>query len=99
GLDGEKPWRKVHPVSSYLFSKYTRFVAHLLTRHPSNAMFARQEDAYAELAVVPALVLYSKTQEIDTPEVHRMLERARELSEQSTAAHEENHSSVVPVAE
>lgn len=98
GLDGEKPWRKVHPVSSYLFGKYTKFVAHLLTRHPSNATFARQEDAYAELGVIPALVLYNKSQEIDTPEVHRMLERARELSGSSRAAREESRAAI-PFAE
>ena len=57
GMEGERPWRRVHPVSTALFGKFTKFVAHLLTKHPSSAEFERQEDAYAELGVVPALVL------------------------------------------
>jgi hypothetical protein len=38
-MEGKKKWRKVHPVSAYLFGKYTRFTAHLLTRYPKNPMF------------------------------------------------------------
>ena len=76
GMEGRERWREAHPVSTYLFGKYTRFVAHLLTRHPSHPMFAAQEAAYAELGVIPALCLYSNAQAIDMPEVRRMLKRA-----------------------
>lgn len=79
GMEGKKTWRSVHPVSDYLFSKYTRFIAHLLTRHPSNPMFAVQEEAYAKLGVIPALCLYDQGQSMEGPEVKRMLQRARKL--------------------
>ena len=80
GLEGAREWRRVHPVSSYLFSKFTRLFAHLLTKHPSSEIFERQEEAYKELGVVPALVLYRKSHEIDTPELRMMLQRAKTLS-------------------
>lgn len=84
GLDGQQPWRRVHPVSVRLFERYTRFVAHLLTRHPSSPAFARQEAAYADLGVLPALVLYDRSQPIDTPEVRQMLARACALNRSSS---------------
>lgn len=77
GAEGKKPWRKVHPVSVELFGPYSKFVAHLLTKHPSSADFARQEAAYAELGIVPALVLYRRSQALDGPAVQAMLARAR----------------------
>lgn len=77
GMEGEKPWRRVHPVSTALFGPHTRFVAHLLTKHPSSPAFAGQEAAYAELDVVPALVLYRPSQGMEGPEVEAMLARAR----------------------
>lgn len=81
GMEGQKPWRRPHPVSTYLFGKYTRFVAHLLTKHPSHPMFRLQEAAYAELDVLPALVLYDSGQSMDLPEVKEMLARAERLSD------------------
>lgn len=79
GMEGQVPWRKAHPVSTYLFGKYTKFTGHLLTRHPSNPMFNFQESAYAELGVIPVLSVYNSEQEIDLPEVHKMIDRARSL--------------------
>lgn len=79
GMEGQARWREAHPVSTYLFGKYTRFVAHLLTKHPSHPMFKLQEAAYARLGVVPALCLYDQNQTMDMPEVKRMLERAKNL--------------------
>lgn len=78
-LDAEKPWRRAHRVSRELFGPYTRLVAHLLTAHPSMPAFERQETAYAALDVVPALVLWSNSQALDSPKLTRMLERARRL--------------------
>jgi hypothetical protein len=86
GMEGEKPWRRVHPVSVALFGPHTRFVAHLLTKHPSSPAFAAQEAAYAELGVVPALVLYRKSQGMDGPAVEAMLERARDLADKPAEA-------------
>ena len=80
GMEGEKPWRRVHPVSTTLFGPHTRFVAHLLTKHPSSPGFAGQETAYAELGVVPGLVLYRPSQGMAGPEVEAMLARARRSS-------------------
>ncbi|MEO8398550.1 MAG: DUF6259 domain-containing protein [Ignavibacteriaceae bacterium] len=80
GIDGQVPWRNVHPVSSYLFGKYTRYTAHLLTKYPLHPLFAAQEKAYEKLGVIPALVLYSDEQEIDLPETHKMIERAKSLN-------------------
>ncbi|MFW5973030.1 MAG: alpha-amylase family protein [Bacteroidota bacterium] len=77
GMEGTEAWRRVHPVSVELFSRYTRFMAHLLTRHPSSASFERQEAAYAELGVIPALVLYDRAQELDEAAVRRMAERVQ----------------------
>jgi hypothetical protein len=76
GLDGIAGWRNVHPVSTYLFGKYTRFVGHLLTRHPSHAMFRFQEDAYAQLGVLPVASFYDTNERMDIPAVRRMLKRA-----------------------
>jgi hypothetical protein len=78
-LQGRRQWRKVHPVSVYLFGRYTRFVAHLLTKHPSHPLFRWQERAYAELGVLPALALYDSSQPMDTREVRQMLRRARSI--------------------
>ncbi len=80
GLNEMAGWRQVHPVSSYLFRRYTRYVAHLLTKHPSHPLFRFQEAAYEQLGVIPALVLYDNGQEIDTPEVRDMIRRAQTLS-------------------
>ena len=80
GMEGRKKWRKVHPVSAYLFSKYTRFTAHLLTKYPEHPMFKFQEDAYGKLDVIPALCLYDYRQKIDTPGLHRMIKRSARLS-------------------
>ncbi len=77
GREGEVGWREAHPVSAYLFGKYTKLVAHLLTKHPSHPMFKLQEAAYAKLGVVPALCLYDHREAMDLPEVRKMLERAR----------------------
>jgi hypothetical protein len=76
-LDGEEPWRKVHPVSVYLFGKYTQYLPHLLTKHPSHPAFRFQESAYKELNIIPALVLSASEQEMDLPEVREMVERVK----------------------
>ena len=39
-------------------------------------MFQFQEAAYEKLSVIPALVLYNNKQEIDLPEVRKMIARA-----------------------
>jgi hypothetical protein len=78
-LDGAAPWRRAHPVSTYLFGPYTRFVAHLLTKHPSHPMFRLQEAAYAKLGVIPALCLYHRGQAMDSPATRRMLARAKRI--------------------
>lgn len=80
GMEGKKEWRKVHPVSAYLFGKYTRLCAHLLTKYPTHPKFKQQEDSYSTLNVIPALCLYKNSQEIDIPEVRKMIERAKKLS-------------------
>jgi hypothetical protein len=79
GMEGQTHWREAHPVSAYLFGKYTRFVAHLLTKYPSHPMFKLLEAAYAKLEVIPALCLYDHQQTMDLPEVKKMLERAKSL--------------------
>ncbi len=79
GLEQKSSWRKAHPVSTYLFGKYTRYVAHLLTKHPSNPIFDLQEEAYARLGVIPALCLYDNDQPMDTTKVRKMIRRARRL--------------------
>jgi hypothetical protein len=83
GQDDVRPWRTVHPVSRFLFGTYIKFTPHLLTRHPSHADFARQEKAYADLDIIPALCLYNADQEIDMPAVHDMIARTlnKELKE------------------
>jgi hypothetical protein len=81
GMEGRVGWRKVHPVSVYLFGRYTRFTAHLLTRHPSHPMFAFQESSYKKLGVIPALCLYTNDQALDGPEVRKMIRRAARLRE------------------
>jgi hypothetical protein len=78
-LDGRSRWRRVHPVSTYLFGKYTRYTAHLLTRHPSHPMFPLQEAAYATLNVIPALCLYNNSQTLVSPPVRAMIRRANRL--------------------
>lgn len=82
GMEGQLEWRKVHPVSVYLFNKYTKFTGHLLTKHPSHPMFKLQEESYAKLGVIPTLCLYDYNQKIDLPEVHKMIERAKELNKE-----------------
>ncbi len=72
-------WREIHPVSCRLFGPYTRFTAHLLTKHPSHPLFSRQERAYAALGVIPALCLYDVAQPLDTPEVRAMIARTERL--------------------
>jgi hypothetical protein len=86
GMEGKKPWRRVHPVSAAFFGPHTRFVAHLLTKHPSSPVFMAQEAAYATLDVVPSLVLYRKSQGMEGPEVEAMLARARRLANKPVAA-------------
>lgn len=81
GMEGALDWRRVHPVSAELFAPFTRLIAHLLTKHPSDPVFERQEAAYAKLGIVPALVLYDRKQPIDTPALRAMLARARSLSQ------------------
>jgi len=78
-MEGKAPWRKAHPISTYLFGKYTKFTAHLLTKHPSNSMFKEQEEAYKKLNVIPALCLYDSKQEINSPEVKKMITRSKNL--------------------
>ncbi len=79
GLEGLATWRSAHPISTYLFSPFTRFTAHLLTRHPSHPAFAMQEEAYARLGVLPALCLYDADQPLDTEGTREMIERARTI--------------------
>ncbi|MEW6511957.1 MAG: DUF6259 domain-containing protein [Bacteroidota bacterium] len=79
GMEGRARWRQAHPVSSHLFSPYTRLTAHLLTRHPSHPMFELQESAYKALGVIPALCLYNALQPMDTPGTRRMIRRAAPL--------------------
>lgn len=85
GLEGGGEWRRVHPVSTYVFSPYTKFTAHLLTRHPSSSTFLRQEAAYAQLGIVPALVCYRRSQALDSGELRKMLYRARQLGQRTEA--------------
>jgi Domain of unknown function (DUF6259) len=80
GMEGKKEWRKVHPVSSYLFGKYTKFCGHLLTKYPGNPKFKMQENAYKKLNVIPVLCLYSNLQEMDISEVRKMIARAKKLN-------------------
>lgn len=75
GMEGQVAWREVHPISSYLFGKYTKLVPHLLTKHPSHPMFAFQDRSYDRLGVLPALVLYTADQPIDIPETKAMINR------------------------
>jgi len=80
GMEGETHWRNIHPVSTYLFNKYVRFTAHLLTKHPSHPHFKAQESAYQALGVIPALSLYHHRQKMDLPDVHSMIERTRKVN-------------------
>jgi hypothetical protein len=80
GVEEQTRWRTPHAVSTYLFGPYTRFMAHLLTRHPSHPSFRFQETSYARLGVIPALCLYRHDQKMDMPEVRKMLRRAREVN-------------------
>lgn len=86
GMDDRHVWRKAHPVSVRLFGKSTRFVGHLLTKHPSHPVFKDQEAAYDALGVVPALVCYDAGQSLDLPEVEAILERARAFDRPKTTA-------------
>jgi len=90
-LDGRTSWRHAHPVSTYLMGRYTRFGAHLLTKHPSNPAFKMQEDAYKKLNVIPALVLYNRKQTMDIPEVRAMIRRAKKMKKKMReVANEDN---------
>jgi hypothetical protein len=89
GMEGAKPWRLVHPVSTTLFGPHTRFFAHLLTKHPSSPGFARQEEAYAELGVIPALVCYRRSHAIAGPSVDALLARARDFNGPASPTHPE----------
>jgi Domain of unknown function (DUF6259) len=89
GMDGRTSWRNAHPVSTYLFGKYARYTAHLLTKHPSDPMFELQETSYEKLGVIPALCLYNHKQEMDIPAVHKMIKRAKRLN-QERGVNEEN---------
>jgi hypothetical protein len=80
GMEGKNEWRRVHPVSSYLFGKYTKLSAHLLTKYPKHPKFKLQENSYKKLGVIPALCLYKATQKIDIPEVRKMIERAKRIN-------------------
>jgi len=80
GMERNVQWRFAHPVSSYLFGPYSRFAAHLLTKHPSSPIFDLQEKAYAKLGVIPALCLYNHHQRMDLPTVRRMIDRANKLN-------------------
>ena len=84
GMEGKNEWRRVHPVSSYLFGKYTKLSAHLLTKYPKHPKFKLQENSYKKLGVIPALCLYKATQKIDIPEVRKMIERAKRLKTSET---------------
>ncbi len=83
GLEGAASWRRIHPVSVFLFGKYTKFVPHLLTRHPSHRMFRFQERSYAKLGILPALCLYENTQRMDCPAVRAMIARVSEIYDSS----------------
>lgn len=80
GMEGKKSWRNVHPVSSYLFGKYTRLCGHLLTKYPLHPKFRLQEESYAKLNVIPALCLYKTSQKMNIPEVKKMIQRAKKLN-------------------
>jgi hypothetical protein len=79
GMEGRVAWREVHPISVYLFGKFTKLIPHLLTKHPSHPMFAFQERSYEHLGVLPALVLYTSDQPIDIPETRAMIIRSETL--------------------
>lgn len=83
GMEGRKKWRKIHPVSSYLFGKYARYSAHLLTKYPGNPMFKFQENSYKQLNVIPALCLYDYKQKMNIPEVNKLIKRAKGLTAKS----------------
>ncbi len=78
-MDEQVPWREVHPVSTTLFKPYSRFAAHLLTKHPSHPLFKYQEESYSALNVIPALCLYDNKQEILSPELEKMIVRAKKI--------------------
>jgi hypothetical protein len=82
GMEGQKPWREIHPVSTFLFNGYTHYMAHLLTKHPSHPQFKLQESAYERLNVIPTLSLYDHTQKMDLSETRRMIYRAKHLHEE-----------------
>jgi len=79
GMEGAVSWRKVHPISTYLFGKYVRFTAHLLTKHPLHPLFKLQEAAYAKIGVLPAMCLYDYDQPLNTPLTRKMVKRANEM--------------------
>lgn len=81
GQEGQVGWRLAHPVSSYLFNPSTKFMAHLLTKHPDHPDFKLQESVYEKLDVMPVVCLYENTQPLDTPNVRRVIERANRLKQ------------------
>lgn len=85
GAEGQANWRKAHPISVYLFSKYVKFTAHLLTRHPANPLFETQDKAYTLLNVVPALCLYNSKQKMDIPQVRKLVRKAKRLNQKGSA--------------
>ncbi|HUI64507.1 MAG TPA: hypothetical protein VL126_06685 [Bacteroidota bacterium] len=72
-------WRKVHPISRYLFGKYARFTSPLLTPHPSHPIFAAESAAYSKLGVIPSLNLYRHEDQMETPEVRKIIRRAKRI--------------------
>jgi hypothetical protein len=78
-MDGQVPWRTVHPVSMRVFSPYARFVAHLLTKPPADPAFAAQDRAYSRLGVVPAVVYRHAIEPTASPEIEAVFAQASAL--------------------
>jgi len=85
GIEGQVGWRLAHPVSSYLFRPYTKYLAHLLTKHPDHHDFDFQEAVYKKLDVMPVVCLYRKNQPLDSPKVRQVMKRAKSISDNSQA--------------
>lgn len=84
-MEESRVWRRPHPVSTHLFGPSTLFAGHLLTKHPSHPLFAAQEAAYETLGIVPTLVCYDSGQDLSSPVIDRLLERARSFRGETTA--------------
>ena len=80
-IDTAHQWRNIHPISVYLFQKYTRLAGHLLTKNPADPIFQQQEKAYAMLNIIPVIALYNSSQHWDYSWVKEVLKRARELND------------------